>query len=221
MRRPTSANLESDLNALRKMWGVDGTSIANNQHQQQRQQQRLSSVGLGASVGGGEQSARKKVTKHNSMMYPAGRRNTKSKKDLNEQRRRKSVPAVVLMQRDSVAGAGTLSRNSSKWSLRKDSLVDSQRRGIRWKPFVADGDSCCDRDDDDERTTNGEDAAARIEFGANLRDEVVYVNEGFVASTPEENLNLRLAQAAATDNNVGLLFSPHHLPCPNGSATGK
>lgn len=145
-------------------------------------------------------SGRKKVTKHNSMMYSTSRRDAKAKKEGNE-RRRKSVPAaVVLMRRES--SAGTLSRNSSKWSLRKDSLVDSQWKGIRWKPFVAEGE----RGDADD---------ARLERSS--RDEVVYVNEGFVASASDEQLNLGL-RCEPPNRQV---LSPQNSPLANGTTVDK
>lgn len=195
---------------------MDGTSMANN-HQRGNSrdspESRATSVGvISPKQSEGERrtaSARKKVTKHNSMMYSAGRRDTKGKKDFND-RRRKSVPAaVVLMRRESAAGGGTLSRNSSKWSLRKDSLVDSQWKGIRWKPFVADGER-----------SDGDDDAARLQLERNLRDEVVYVNEGFVASAPDEHLDFG-ARGEPPALNHHQILSPQNSPLANGTTADK
>lgn len=189
----------------------------NHQHQHQLRSNQHSPEGRLRSMGvlspkhseGEPWTGRRKVTKHNSMMYSVGRRDTKSKKDFND-RRRKSVPAVVLMQREAAGGGGTLSRTSSKWSLRKDSLVDSQWKGIRWKPFVADGER-----------TSGEDAGEQQQLQSSLHPEVVYVNEGFVASTPEENFNQTDAHQPSAAANNRQILSPQNSPVANGTTANK
>lgn len=116
-----------------------------------------------------EKSTKKKVTKHNSLIYASGRRISKHNEKSAQNRRRKSFPGIIF-HKDS----GTLSRNSSKWSLRKDSLIDSQWKGIRWKPFLKE---------------DQESVASSLEYAKftdnNDKNEYSYVNKGFTNSTPD------------------------------------
>ncbi len=114
-------------------------------------------------------SSRKKVTKHNSMLHMSRRGTTKGGKE--SERRRKSVPAIPDLK-----ARPTLSRNSSKWSLRRNnSAIDSQTSGIRWRPFPKEDE----RSDDELSSLDNKNLE-----DANLKNDFIYVNQAFVNSTP-------------------------------------
>lgn len=69
-------------------------------------------------------SARRPVAKHNSMLYTPGTR--KPKWVSVKERRRRSVPTMTGRKNSLV---------ESRWSSRRES-VDTQYKGIRWKPFT-------------------------------------------------------------------------------------
>lgn len=74
-----------------------------------------------------------KLTKHNSLLFHSGRRPSMAKRFAEKDAfRRKSVAATALDSRPA------LSRSASKWSLRRDSSINAQWKGIRWKPFKKD-----------------------------------------------------------------------------------
>lgn len=122
-----------------------------------------------------DDTKRQKVTKHNSLMYPSGRRPSMKRFTDMDIFRRKSV-AAMNAPRD-----GTLSRSSSKWSLHRDSAIDAQWKGIRWKPFKKEELYAINP----ESSVLSEDRLSQV---ASFPDEYAsYVNQAF--SSPIEELS--------------------------------
>ncbi|XP_065220547.1 bestrophin-4-like [Planococcus citri] len=148
-----------------------------------------------------EPSRRNRLTKHNSLLYHSGRRPS-SVKRFNEKDafRRKSVAASA---RDS-----TLNRTSSKWSLHRDSAIDAQWKGIRWKPFKKDDIYTINSA---ESSPNRDSLHRSGQIASFPDDYASYVNQMFSASVEE----LSPANLMSSNNKKGKRANTESIECDN------
>lgn len=135
-------------------------------------------------------TSRRTVTKHNSLLYQTGRPGSKRIND--KCKRRQSVPTLVRKTSSVQSG-----HSSSKWSLKRDSVLDAHWKGIRWKPFPK---------DDDHSAVLDVSALERKQRGDRFSlQEFAYTNPVFTQASESEKLNTTISYCKETSGVTSTL----------------